>query len=185
MRKGKGWIAALVLLQALVWWQPGEAKACSCAVAESVEAALASGDVVFVGQVALIQKTSIKNEAYDAALVEVDRVYQGIKANEAIVYTDWSSCQFPLAAGERYLLYAQEREDRLMVHTCSRSAALSEAAADLQLLGAGSAPSEQTDLRDAFHRLGQDNRRLYGLLALLVAIGAIAIIVRRMRASKR
>jgi hypothetical protein len=52
----------------------------------------------------------------------------------------WSGCQLPLIEGESYLVYASGPADKLQYRTCSRTAALAKAAADLKVLGKGKRP---------------------------------------------
>jgi hypothetical protein len=51
-----------------------------------------------------------------------------------------SMCQLPFIEGESYLIYASGPADKLQYRTCSRTAALAKAAADLKVLGKGKRP---------------------------------------------
>ena len=140
-------IAALLLVH------PELTYACKCATPGPPSEELSNSDLVFSGRVVSIQSidgvdgaaSDPEPEAPDFGVYsiefDVETVWKGTVLETMYVTTnrDSASCGFTFAEGTSYVVYAQ---DDLIVHRCSRTRLLSEAALDLDELGEGSAPAE-------------------------------------------
>ena len=140
-------VAALLLVQ------PDLTYACKCATPGPPSEELLNSDLVFSGRVISIQSIDgVDGAASDpdpevpdfgvySIEFDVETVWKGTVLETMYLTTnrDSASCGFTFAEGTSYVVYAQ---DDLIVHRCSRTRLLSEAALDLDELGEGSAPAE-------------------------------------------
>jgi hypothetical protein len=117
----------------------GVAIACTCGTI-TPEAALAGSDAVFSGTAETIEVLSPTNAWANVKVTFRPRdVWKGTNA-PLVIYTASSQtiCGYTFLRGSNYLVYAQQtsRAGRPILTTdlCSRTRALSEAAADLQVL---------------------------------------------------
>ncbi|MDQ4067169.1 MAG: hypothetical protein M3114_06240, partial [Thermoproteota archaeon] len=83
----------------------------------------------------------IDASAYKQMIFEVGEVWKGeglVKRDEILLFAPEGDCSFDFRVGELYLVYATYNiENMLTTSTCDRTAQLSEAQADLDLLGQG------------------------------------------------
>lgn len=137
----------VILVMFMVWIGPKqEVHACSCAEPPPVEEALERATRVFSGEVIEIVDPGknkwirSSNEPIEV-IVKVDRVWKGNVGRQATVTTALStaSCGYPFAIGESYLIYASDLGET-DTNLCGRTAKLSNAEADLLVLGEGDIP---------------------------------------------
>lgn len=141
---------------------PVTCHGCSCGYERDPVKALNLAGVVFSGTVLeinqYVHEDRKKGEIYDYRNVvrfEVQNVWKGTDQTEFIVMTNAggdTACGFDFQAGESYLVYAYKIENTNGVEwhtsTCSRTALLASASADLTQLPAGQAPTKPTDLSE-------------------------------------
>ena len=138
------------MIGALLLVHPELIYACKCATPGPPSEELASSGLVFSGRVVSIQSvdgpaSDPDPEAPDLGVYsiefDVETVWKGTVRETMYLTTnrDSASCGFSFAEGASYVVYAQ---DDLIVHRCSRTRLLSEAAQDLDELGEGSEPAE-------------------------------------------
>jgi len=154
--RARRWAAiatALALLGAFAF--PGSCFACSCFQAPDAAAAIARADAVFEGRViesrvqryddGMLRTIALR----DANRFEVIRGWKGADATEMIVYDNGheASCGMHFRTGETYLVYAHaDGKGNLHTSYCSRTAEVSDAAADMAALGPGVPPEHRVDL---------------------------------------
>jgi hypothetical protein len=164
---------------------PSTGYTCSCVPPPPVEDLLGGETAIFSGTVKKI--TNEKREApiqssadQVAVLVEVDRVWQGVEDSQVTLYTAISSasCGFEFQVDTEYLIYANENEDGFDVSLCSRTAKLTDAQEDLDILGEGQTPSVDIE-PDADTEANDSNRLLIWIFAGIVVIGTFVIVKRR------
>ena len=141
------------MIGALLLIHPDLTYACKCATPGPPSEELLNSDLVFSGRVISIQSIDgVDGAASDpdpevpdfgvySVEFDVETVWKGTVLETMYLTTnrDSASCGFTFAEGTSYVVYAQ---DDLIVHRCSRTRLLSEAALDLDELGEGSAPAE-------------------------------------------
>lgn len=141
------------MIGALLLIHPDLTYACKCATPGPPSEELLNSDLVFSGRVISIQSIDgVDGAASDpdpevpdfgvySIEFDVETVWKGTVLETMYLTTnrDSASCGFTFAEGTSYVVYAQ---DDLIVHRCSRTRLLSEAALDLDELGEGSAPAE-------------------------------------------
>jgi hypothetical protein len=148
-------LASLVLtvMGIVVLYPPDCASACSCALPpgtqkERVERALSSSEAVFSGEVAAIEKEAATSRHPGTVTValRVSEEWKGPERGTLKVSTasQESACGFPFEKGREYLVYADGKHD-LEVDLCSGTKPLSEAGADLAVLGTGEKPKDGGD----------------------------------------
>jgi hypothetical protein len=133
-----------VLVACLALWAAAavSAEACSCLQSGPPCQAVWSVDVVFVGVV-----DSIESEDPPQAGViprslrvrmQVERVGRNAKPGPLEVFTAGSgpACGYTFKPGTRYLVYAWQRDGRVVAGLCSRTRPIEEAAEDLRYLNA-------------------------------------------------
>ena len=149
-------LASLVLLAlSLVTLLPDCASACMCAIEGSPEErgreAIADSDAVLSGEVVELEKAPPDTEMVEGTMLtvvggggrkatvtlRVSEVWKGPE-QQIVRFTtpvaDGISCAHPFEEGREYLVYANGEQD-LRVGGCSETKRLSEADADLALLG--------------------------------------------------
>ena len=141
------------MIGALLLVHPELIHACKCATPGPPTEEMGRSDLVFSGRVVSIQSEDETDGATAGADAEapdlgvysiefdVETVWKGTVHETTYLTTnrDSASCGFTFAEGVSYVVYAQ---DDLIVHRCSRTRPLSEAAQDLGELGEGRAPTE-------------------------------------------
>ena len=115
----------------------------TAAVEEALERAtrVFSGEVIEIVDPGKNKWICSSNEPIEV-IVKVDRVWKGNVGRQATVTTALStaSCGYPFAIGESYLIYASDLGET-DTNLCGRTAKLSNAEADLLVLGEGDIPA--------------------------------------------
>ncbi len=182
-------LASLVLTGlGIVLLAPDSASACSCAGGgskkEMVEWALSHPGAVFTGEVIDLQKGSSSS----SVTLRVSEVWKGPQRETIQVSTPsyGASCGYPFKEGQEYLVYAywgnQGTPPRpaLKVDLCSSTKPLSEAGADLALLGNGEEPKDDSDEALTDTSGGVSGGAMVGLAGLLMA-ASLLVVVRLVR----
>jgi hypothetical protein len=130
---------ALVVL-GLVALLPDCASACSCMPPLPTERELAQSSAVFAGEVVSITKGepgSARGPATFTVSFRVSEVWKGPEQETLQVSTarEESACAYRFSEGREYLVYAWGK--KMEVASCGRTTPLSEASADLRVLGDG------------------------------------------------
>lgn len=121
------------------------AYACSCAATSGTpqvraQEAFEGAGVVFAGEVVDVSEGAPPTVMYAgppvAVTLRVSDVWKGPRQETLEIYTGMSSasCGYEFQTGEKYLVYAT---DNLEVSLCSETKPLSNAGADLSVLGGG------------------------------------------------
>jgi hypothetical protein len=134
-------LLAVLMAAAVPWLLPRAARACSCVMPPPPEQALEDADAVFEAR-----PFSMSNDSQKARYsFEVDRVWKGDVGTRAEISTALHSatCGRTYQIGTQYVVYARRGPSgELSDNLCSRTRAVSSAAEDLQVLGAGQDPRE-------------------------------------------
>ncbi|WP_420128697.1 hypothetical protein [Longimicrobium sp.] len=134
-------LSFLALLGSLWITPPCEAAFCKCAAPADVPAAVAASDAVFTGRVLSVRDTTIAvgEHAWPVRRVTLraDRAWKGVESRLVVVLTGMGGgdCGFAFRRGESYLVYAHENGGVLRAGMCGRTAAVSQARADVHELG--------------------------------------------------
>jgi hypothetical protein len=131
-------VATVTLLAlALLALLPDCASACTCAWSsaapqERAQRALKESTAVFAGEVVKISKGEPLTVSF-----QVSEVWKGPEQENLEVSTSSqeSACGYPFSEGRKYLVYAEG--NRMLVHICGETTALSKASAHLEVLGTG------------------------------------------------
>lgn len=118
-----------------------ETFACSCdlpipkmSVNKQVKKERKKSDAVFTGEV-----LEVKDDKFSFIVkIKVKSKWKGVKDSEVIIFTGKGNgdCGYPFKVGESYLIYAyQISNNRLSTNICQRTAVLSDAQADVVVLG--------------------------------------------------
>jgi hypothetical protein len=118
-------------------------RACQCRERQLPCSQYAEADAVFVGVVTDIARVDENFAVTDSEFsphkrvgFKVERAFRGVEGARAELIEWGTSCDFTFNDGKTYLIYAYRspREGKLYTFYCSRTAELSEAAADLAYL---------------------------------------------------
>lgn len=154
--------------------------ACSCARPPDPLTALERSDAVFAGKVLQVNKhtnwrnwipfwTSPGIWGYDV-MFEVQTAWKGVDQTQVLIVTDGvgGGCGIAFQPGDDYLVYASYWEGSdLASNICTRTTLLANAAEDMQVLGAGAAPTSPA-ASVWTRQLG-----VYGWIAAIAAAGAL------------
>jgi hypothetical protein len=197
-------LASFLLLTGLgsVFLAPDCAFACTCAMPsgsqkEIAKDALADSEAVFAGEVVNFENTPNitmmegemvtmmgGNTATATATLRVSEVWKGPERQTMQIGTapnDGVSCGFPFEEGKEYLVYASGKQDP-EASGCSETKPLSEAGADLAVLGNSEKPKDGNDDALSDTSGGVSVRTVVGLAGLLVA-ASFWVVVRLVRTS--
>ena len=105
---------------------------------KSVKDALKRSTAVFSGEV-LETKSGVN---FLQARFRIERSWKGVEADEVLVITDGSAESPHYRVGEKYLVFAGNREGKLFTGICSRTKKIEYAQGDLQQLGKGKGPQK-------------------------------------------
>ena len=131
---------------------PGIGFACSCSLPpmgktekQLIKLERKKSQAVFVGEVTEIiaPKTASGEEAWTAEVrFKVLQTWKGITTETVSVFTAnrCCICGYKFEVGERYLIYAYSSDKNLGTNFCTRTKTLSEANADLKVLGKNKVP---------------------------------------------
>ena len=138
----------LAILGGVFLLSPECASACMCTGppgSQDVERALADSEAVFSGEVVKIDQPSPfkSSAALETDTFWVYEVWKGPEEEILEVHTALigASCGYPFKEGEEYLVYAYTGKQGLEVDLCNGTQRLTEAQADLEVLGAGEKPT--------------------------------------------
>ena len=115
------------------------AFACTCLGIQPLQEAFDGSQVVFSGKAIDLETT---NEAYPnvIATFDVHTIWKGNVTKDPLVLTTGmggADCGYVFADNEEYLVYAYGEEGELGASSCTRTAPLERAEADLVFLGSG------------------------------------------------
>ena len=143
----------VALIVSILWFlaNPSQVYACKCAEPGSPCEEVEKFAVVFAGRVVSVRHSydpdasSYSSQDHTTVGFEVSTVWKGTVHEEMYVTTPptGGSCGVPFVEGEEYIVYGHDSDyaaEGYTVRTCSRTALLSQAQADLDMLGAGEAP---------------------------------------------
>jgi hypothetical protein len=199
-------LASLVLtVLGVVFLLPDCAYACTCAIVGSQEErakrAISRSDAVFSGEVVGFEKlekppspTTMTEPtmfptpfARDAiAKLRVAEVWKGpkqrtVRLTTVTPFLAGGSCAHHFEEGREYLVYANRRQDSLRVDDCSETKLLSNAGADLALLGnSGEKPKGDVGKVLSNTSGGFSGPALAGLAGLALA-ASVLLVVRLVR----
>ncbi len=178
-------IVALVL--SVVWFvgYAGQAHACSCVQPGSPSEELEKFDAVFAGRVISVHHSydpagrSVTRDDRSTIGFEVSTVWKGEIHESTTITTPptGGSCGYRFVEGESYVVYAYERpygDGGYSAGTCSRTALLAQAQADIDELGDGQAPLAGASGPSAEEREGADPGGAW--VIALVVVGVIVAI---------
>ena len=152
-------LASLVLavLGVVFLLPPQCGYACSCAGFEGsqrevVERALSNSSAVFSGEVVKVEEGPPLPEYGRSSMVTMraSEVWKGPQRETLEVSAPRidAACGYPFKEGQEYLVYADEWKQGLEVNSCGSTKRLTEAEADLEVLGAGKKPTGGEVLSD-------------------------------------
>ena len=164
------------------------AYACSCAGSsgtpqERAEEAFSDAGAVFAGEVVDVSEGAPSTVMYAgppvAVTLQVSEAWKGPRKESLEVYTGMSSarCGYNFQTGEEYLVYASKSME---VSLCSETKPLSNAEADLTVLGGGGLLEESAELPDTsgatYGLLYLIPGRLIGVIGLVAMVGVFALV---------
>ena len=182
-------LASLLLtVLGAVFLLPDCASACTCAIEsnpkERVELAVSDSEAVFSGEVVDFEKgaDSTIYGPIETVSFRVSEVWKGPERQTMQIGTapnDGVSCGFPFEEGKEYLVYASGKQD-LEASGCSETKPLSEAGADLALLGDGQKPDGSGGEALSDTSGGVSGRGMVGIAVLAMA-ASLMLVARLMR----
>jgi len=181
-------LASLVVtvLGVVLLFPPDCAYACSCAMPpgsqeERAERALAESSAVFSGAVVAVEQgtATASGPGNDTVTLRASEVWKGSGLGTLEVRTpsQESACGYAFEEGREYLVYAYGKRG-LATDLCTETKPLSEAGADLALLGDGERPTGGEVLSDTSGGLSAG--ALVGLAGLALA-ASLLVVVRLVR----
>jgi len=177
---------ALTILGVVFLLPPQCASACQCTMppgSRDAERALADSEAVFSGEVVKIDPPSPwkSSATIETDTFRVSEVWKGPEQKTLEVHTALfgASCGYPFKEGQEYLVYAYAGKQGLEVDLCNGTQRLTEAEADLEVLGAGKKPTGGEALSDTSG--GASVQALVGLAVLALA-ASVLLVVRLVRA---
>jgi hypothetical protein len=187
-----GLFSMALLVVGLVALLPECASACTCAwppgipEQERAERALDRATAVFSGEVVNIKGSLVPERPGHTVYIRVDtvsfrvsEVWKGPEQETLEVSTpsQGPACGYPFSEGRTYLVYAEGK--RMEVSACGETTLLSEASADLEVLGNGETMGGGevlTDTSGGFPPLG-----VIGMLGGAVAAVSLVVLMRLVR----
>ncbi|MBY0121832.1 hypothetical protein [Bacillus sp. S/N-304-OC-R1] len=175
---------------------PFDVKACSCAELPSIEEEFDRSQAVFSGKVIRISETeSMKGYRTKTVLFEVINTWKGVTQSQIIIRTGQGGgdCGIDFIEGIEYLVYANESDmygpKELVTIICDRTNKLSASQEDIQVLGAGTPPTEMVDLtkkiEEKQERIEEKQKFIWGAVILTIGIGAVLILLLRGRKKRK
>jgi hypothetical protein len=163
---------------------PPCAYACSCGPV-SIQRILSSSEAVFSGEVVEIEK---RYQNYPRAsrgyrntvTLRVSEVWKGPQRETLEVSTPsyGAACGYAFKEGQEYLVYAYTGKQGLEVDSCNGTQRLTEAQADLEVLGAGKRPTGGEVLSDTSGDVSAG--AMVGVAGLVMA-ASLLVVVRLVR----
>jgi hypothetical protein len=155
---------------------PQCASACQCTM-PAEKPTLADSEAVFSGEVVEIDQPSPFKSGADLETdtFRVYEVWKGPEQETLEVHTALmgASCGYPFKEGQEYLVYAYTGKQGLEVDLCNGTQQLTEAQADLEVLGAGKKPTGGEVLSDTSG--GVSGRAMAGLTGLALAASVLVV----------
>ena len=175
-------LASLVLavLGGVFLLSPQCAYACQCTMppgGQDPERVLADSEAVFSGEVVEIEKDLQTSKV----TLRASEVWKGPQRETLEVSTprDGATCGYPFKEGQEYLVYAYTGKQGLEVDLCNGTQRLTEAEADLEVLGAGKKPNRGGEaLSDTSG--GVSGGAMVGVVGLVMA-ASLLLVVRLVR----
>ncbi len=180
-------LTSLVLaVLGFVFLIPDCASACSCAILgssqkEMVESGLSSSEAVFSGEVVDFEKGADSMFGpTETVSFRVSEVWKGPQREtlEVSTPTQGSACGYAFKEGQEYLVYAYTGKQGLEVDLCNGTQRLTEAEADLEVLGASKKPTVGEALSDTSG--GVSAGAMVGVAGLVMA-ASLLVVVRLVR----
>jgi hypothetical protein len=157
------------------------AYACQCTMLPEgmdVERALADSEAVFSGEVVEIDPPSPwkSSATIETDTFRVSQVWKGSEQRTLEVHTALfgASCGYPFKEGQEYLVYAYAGKQGLEVDLCNGTQRLTEAQADLEVLGAGKKPTGGEVLSDTSG--GVSVGTMVGVAGLVMATSLLVVV---------
>ena len=175
-------LASLVLtvLGVVFLLPPQCASACQCTMlpgSQDAERALADSEAVFSGEVVKIDRPSPFKSGADLETdtFRVSEVWKGPEQRTLEVHTALmgASCGYPFKEGQEYLVYAYTGKRGLEVDLCNGTQRLTEAEADLEVLGASKKPTVGEALSDTSG--GVSAGAMVGVAGLVMAASLLVV----------
>ncbi|WP_404450677.1 hypothetical protein LG329_09935 [Virgibacillus necropolis] len=187
MRRTAYLMLMVLAVTTIITYVPSKSFACSCAEPGTVTEVLnRDGATVFSGRVVKKvdqSKLDMLQSSADpiSVLFQVDKTWKGVNQSQVIVKTARSSasCGYEFTLNERYLVYASERDGELNVNLCSRTQSITDAQADLEVLGMGKDPTEKVHLEDQMTGMSMMVIVTWAVLGIVGVSGII--LIRRLR----
>jgi hypothetical protein len=164
--------------------------ACSCVPPPPFEQSVKQADAVFVGEVASSDPVNGRQRftgitvdglvSYSFAVEEVVAGDVGSGA-EVISHSSGATCGFPFQEGDRYVVFADERDGRLETNLCSRTETINETVSF-----GGEAPTGETRAgtsTDTETEAGFPMALWVG--AALIGLGTLVVLLRRLLPRRR
>lgn len=167
-------LLAIFVFSALFTAQVQPVYACSCIMPGTPQEEMVNAEAVFSGKVLEIEEV---NYGYDVTL-EVLEVWKGVDRSIVQVHTGMGGgdCGFNFEEGKEYVVYASSGEGELLeVYICSLTGLLAES--DTESLGDGTVTAESAP--------EQDFKVIYGGVALVILLAAIAYAIKSNKQVKR
>ena len=186
IRRPLATLASLVLtvLGGVFLLLPQCAYACSCAPA-SIHGVLSRSEAVFSGEVVEIEEGPPLPEYGSSFRVTLraSEVWKGPRRDTLEVNTprQGAACGYHFEEGREYLVFADEWKQGLEVNACGGTQRLTEAQADLEVLGAGKEPTGGEALADTSG--GVSAGAMVGVAGLALA-ASLLVLVRLVRAGQ-
>lgn len=152
---------------------PTVSHACKCVEVQSVEKELESSEAVFIGKIIDI-RTEKNNRKI---LFEVEETWKGVSQTQIVLKDEWSSCSLDFFKGESYLVYANDFQGEMTSDICNRTTELSGAGEDIAMLGKGTTPTEEVDLKNQLR--SPVGRYIYIWLPLFSLVIGTAVFIRK------
>lgn len=172
-------IAFMIIFSLVFNYTTLPSYACSCAESLPVKKELQRSSAVFSGEVIEMlddneNSSVISSDDPIAVLFKVEESWKEMNQTEVAIYTARSSasCGFEFALGNEYLVYADETDGEFSVNLCSNTKLLSSATDDIQELGEGKKPTEQTSI-ELTNGNNTNNYIYIALLAVGLLVGGI------------
>ena len=175
-----------LLVVGLVALLPDCASACSCAGFPGSQRALEQSNAVFSGEVMDVEgghTTRMFGMSVSSVKVtlRVSEAWKGPQQETLVVSTprDGATCGYAFKEGQEYLVYAYGKEEPFEVDLCSGTKPLSDADADLRVLGDGWNSGNDSALSDTsggFPRLD-----VIGIVGGAVAVMSLVVLRRLVR----
>ena len=174
-------IFVVIIISTLVL-ETEPAYACSCVLPGPPDEELTNAAAVFSGRVIDIVKPinfgSISSADPIKVTFQVQEVWKGSVSLTTTITTARSgaSCGYIFKKGSEYIVYADGSENNLSVSMCSRTQPLDAAELDLQVLGAGAAPTANK-LQGEFFTDAQGPILVAAGIGMILLVLVVAVII--------